>query len=230
MGKRGPKAVDIGLLLGWEREYMMAFSHLRDGRYFVEPPSHETLDTAKADARIKTLKRLPPEGITDVRRPPAISETTYDDYVKRKRSEEIMKIQQMRPEEIAEQSQRREIWNDLVRAMTKKGIRRVCRRWVKLPDLNPARAFAPHYIQEYASEFLKIKRSPQFPRANYTDDSRLRYLARGMAGVMARVSPMTGIERLRNMKHARGGPLWNRVTRQCECWHCQIEREKGKTT
>jgi hypothetical protein len=64
------------------------------------------------------------------------------------------------------------------------------------------------------------------------------YLARGMAGVLCGVSPMTGIERLRNMKHDRNGPLW--VTREgkralpegeqrCGCWRCNIERSSNLT-
>jgi hypothetical protein len=53
------------------------------------------------------------------------------------------------------------------------------------------------------------------------------YLARGMAGVMADVSPMTGIERLRNMKHRRGGPFWSQREQRCGCWRCVGREVEG---
>jgi hypothetical protein len=57
----------------------------------------------------------------------------------------------------------------------------------------------------------------------------LEYLARGMAGIMANVSPMTAIERLRNMKHTEGGPLWKEEPNErkyCNCWRCGIDRSR----
>jgi hypothetical protein len=75
-----------------------------------------------------------------------------------------------------------------------------------------------------------LKRNTRFPRSAYGDDSRIEYLARGMAGVLAGKSPMTGVERLRNMKHTRGGPLWVTVEgnyvlpekeQYCGCWRCR---------
>jgi len=92
-----------------------------------------------------------------------------------------------------------------------------------------------------AAQFLSMKQNQRFPRSNYADDSRLEYLARGMAGAVLGMSPMTAIERLRNMKHTLGGPLW--VTAQgnyalpsddqyCGCWRCSIEQSNrvGKIT
>ena len=89
-----------------------------------------------------------------------------------------------------------------------------------------------------AAAFLSMKKNARFPRSTYADDARVDYLARGMAGVLCGVSPMTGIERLRNMKHDLNGPLW--VTREgndalpkgerrCGCWRCNIERSSKLT-
>src|SRR5205823_5138617 len=62
-----------------------------------------------------------------------------------------------------------------------------------------------------------------------------------MAGAILGVSPMTALERLRNMKHTSGGPLWV-ISQQsyalppaeqyCGCWRCSIEKsnEVGKIT
>jgi hypothetical protein len=89
-------------------------------------------------------------------------------------------------------------------------------------------SFPEHVVQNVA-QFLSMKRNKRFPRSTYADAARVDYLSRGMAGVLVGVSPMTAIERLRNMKHAAGGPLW--VSRQgncvlpeneqhCGCWRC----------
>ncbi|HMK31130.1 MAG TPA: hypothetical protein VK473_15715 [Terriglobales bacterium] len=48
------------------------------------------------------------------------------------------------------------------------------------------------------------------------------YLARGMSGVMVGVSPMTAIERLRNMKHGPNGPMWSEIDKKCSCWRCSL--------
>ena len=69
-----------------------------------------------------------------------------------------------------------------------------------------------------------MKRNRRFPRSSYADESRLEYLARGMAGVMMEVSPMTAMERLRNMKHTVGAPMWNETEKWCGCWRCRLQR------
>jgi len=88
----------------------------------------------------------------------------------------------------------------------------------------------PGHVLENAAQFLSMKCNKRFPRSKYSHDARIDYFARGMAGVLAGRSAMTGIERLRNMKHGPGGPLW--VTREanyllpegqqyCGCWRCR---------
>ena len=78
-----------------------------------------------------------------------------------------------------------------------------------------------------------MKKNKRFPKSPYGDDSRLEFLARGMAGVIVDLSPMTGVERLRNMKHGPVGPFW--VEREgsrelplnqqhCDCWRCGLRR------
>jgi hypothetical protein len=56
-----------------------------------------------------------------------------------------------------------------------------------------------------------------------------------MAGIMCGVSPMTGIERLRNMKHKPGGPFWETQIanfdlpsneQYCRCWRCSLEKSE----
>ena len=107
-------------------------------------------------------------------------------------------------------------------------LRKPCGRWAQLPDVRRERMtrYAKRVL-EHAATFVFMKRNPRFPRSNYAEDARLEYLARGMAGIIIGLSPMTAIERLRNMKHDSSGPLW-RVepggAQYCACWRCSIMR------
>jgi len=93
--------------------------------------------------------------------------------------------------------------------------------------------FADH-VQANMEEFRRMKTDKRYPGPD-ADDSRLDYLARGMAGIMVGASPITAIHRLRLMKHEPGGPLWvekeswvdmngkhNEVAAHCGCWRCRL--------
>jgi hypothetical protein len=78
----------------------------------------------------------------------------------------------------------------------------------------------PDHVVANAGQFLSMKQNKRFPTSAYGDNVRVEYLARGMAGVMVGISPMTAIERLRNMNHGAGGPLWDENEQHCRCWRC----------
>lgn len=91
----------------------------------------------------------------------------------------------------------------------------------------------PSHILAKEEQFFRMKRNKRFPRSDYADNSRLEYLASGMAGAMVSLSPMTAIERLRNMRHGAGGPFWKEreewtngkfVEAHCTCWWCTLEQ------
>lgn len=97
----------------------------------------------------------------------------------------------------------------------------------------------PRHIARNAAAFLSMKKNARFPKSNYSDDARVNYLARGMAGVMCGKSPMTGIEKLRNMKHDKNGPLWTRregnrelpeIEQHCDCWRCNIQTSSNRAS
>jgi len=149
---------------------------------------------------------------------------------------------ELKPPSIEARAARRKIWVDLVGANTYAALRKACGRWARLPDVRRAGMTSfPKHVLENAAQFLSMKENKRFPRSDYGDDARLEYLARGMAGVLCGVKAMTGIERLRNMKHDRNGPLWamrqgNYVLpdkeQYCRCWRCSIQRTNvvsGKT-
>jgi len=110
------------------------------------------------------------------------------------------------------------LWDALIRARTPEAVRRVCKRWEKWLHPGSGLRVYPQRLAKHAREFLKIMRNDRYPRSPRpsSDEKRLDFFARGMAGVDVGISPLTAIDRLRKMKH----------TRTCECWRCYWKRMK----
>lgn len=238
MGKRGPKPTEIGILTFWEFEFYKAFHSLRDGTPLpIRRKSAVDLPAAEIRRFIERLKQMNPEAYwlttrrvalelgekLDLRKPP----TSMDRFwAAQERKQEIFWLERgLHPPKIEAQIKRRKIWNDLVRASTYSAVRRSCGRWARLPDVRRAgmTPFAGHVVQN-AAQFLLMKKNKRFPRSEYSDNARLEYLARGMAGILEGVSPMTAIERLRNMKHGPQGALWRPDDGRCGCWRCSLRQ------
>lgn len=247
MGKRGPKPVDLGKLSLWEFEFYKAFHLLREG--FPLPSKYASpigLTKAEVSGFLVQLKAMSPQRYwlaagktavelgerTNLQRPPTPTDLMC---AEQQRDGEIRWLQhELRPPSIEARAVRRKIWVDLIRSNTYATLHKVCGRWARLPDVRRAGMTCfPKHVLENAPQFLFMKKNERFPRSDYGDDSRLEYFARGMAGVLCGVKAMTGIERLRNMKHDLNGALW--MTRQgdyvlpereryCGCWRCSIRR------
>lgn len=252
MGKRGPKPPNFGLLTFWEFEFHKALRLLRDGtplpRKYATPMGLSPAELRMFNAQLKrmsaqqywlTARRVAVEmgEAMNLKRPPSRIDLLW---AEQEREQEVHELERtLKPPSIEAQARRRTIWNDLVRATTYAALRKVCGRWAQLPDVRRKGLTPfPQHVRENAGSFLSMKGNKRFPRSTYGDDARLEYLARGMAGVLCGVSPMTGIERLRNMKHERGGPLWiicegNHVLPEtdqyCGCWRCSIKRTNKLT-
>jgi len=252
MGLRGPKPVAIGLLTTWEFEFYKAFHSLR---YGISLPARSSPPTGLTRQELRSfigqLKQMTPEHYwlttqrltakvghpVNLSRPPSTMDRWW---AERQKEEEIRSLRmELNPPGIEALDRRRKIWDDLVKADSFAALRKACGRWARLPDVRLAGTTSfPKHIMENAAQFLSLKRNLRFPRSTYGDDSRIVYLARGMAGVLVGKSPMTGVERLRNMKHDRNGPLW--VTREgnrtlpegeqrCGCWRCSIDNSNKVT-
>jgi hypothetical protein len=242
MGKRGPQPVDMRLLNWWESAFHRAFRSLRDGMG-VKPLPPSGLTKHELRSFIAQLKGMTPEHywLTTKRlaaemgnrvslpRPPVEMDRTW---AEQQRDDDVRSLRrELNPPDIEAQERRRKIWDDLVKADSFAALRKSCGRWAQLPDVRRAGTTSfPKHIMEDAAQFLALKRNARFPRSRYGDDSRIDYLARGMAGVLVGKSPITGVERLRNMKHTQGGPLWvtqegNRALPEdqqyCGCWRCR---------
>jgi hypothetical protein len=237
VGRRGPKPTEIGLLSTWEFEFYKAFHLLRDGRQLPSKYESPPLALSPAEMRrfIQQLKTMTPEDYwlttnrvavelgerLNLRKPPTFVDRLW---AEQQRNDEIFWLEHaLKPATIQAWKKRRKIWTDLLRATTYASLRKACGRWARLPDIRALgmTPFPEHVLQNVA-QFFAMKQNKRFPTSNYGDDARLEYLARGMAGVLAGISPMTGIERLRNMNHGVGGPMWEENGQYCKCWRCRL--------
>lgn len=102
----------------------------------------------------------------------------------------------------AEQS----LWEALKCARTARQVRSICRHSQLGSRLGG--------LYEHAEEFLNaLKKDSRYPRkARTKDDQRLLHCARIMAGISCRVSPVTAVDKLRKLKHAK--------VRNCHCAAC----------
>jgi hypothetical protein len=190
----------------------------------LDPPSFDELSTTVERARAKR------EWVEKQRR-------SRLEFAELERKSQIAELeQQMEPRKIHARSERRKTWETLVRARSLPALKQACEEWKRwivlstrfqkqLPDgrIQVAAFPGPDYVLANAKAFFQMKGpKTRFPKSPYADESRLEYLARGMAGVLMRISPQTAIERLRNMKHDPRGPMWNDTTKCCGCWRCNL--------
>jgi hypothetical protein len=246
--KRGPKPVDMGRLTRWELEFNKALRYLRDGIFapVTNSPIPSGLSRAELRSFVGLLRQMTPEHYLlttrhltkemghSVKLEPR-PKTWERWWAEQHKADEIRWLEQeLNPITVRDLDRRRRIWTSLVEADSPNALRAACEQWAQLPDVRKmGMSLFPNHVGANAEQFLSMKSNVRFPRSAYGDDSRLEYLARGMAGVLCGVSPMTGIERLRNMKHERGGPFWEiqiaerelPVSEQyCRCWRCSLEK------
>ena len=248
MAKPGRKPVDLGMLNVWEFEWYKAFHLLRDGSQLPRDPAIETVNRRVALRELDWWKKASPQQILgDMRpgNPPPFTEyaTTAErvrakqqwlkrewahlkEWAELERQGEIADLErQLKPRKIHALAERRRIWKALVEARTESALKQACEQWNALADVRVAGMTPfPDHVETNAKECLRMKRDSRFPHSTYSDESRLEFLARGMAGVMVGVSPMTAEARLRNMKHTPGGPLWDAQQKICRCWRCENAR------
>jgi hypothetical protein len=232
----------------WEFEWYKALHLLRDGAQLPRNPMFESLNRRVSADLLKWWKQASPGQILGDMRPgtpPPFTEyatsaervrakqewlkrewTHLKQWAELERQSQIANLEwQLKPKQIHALAGRREMWKALVQARTEPAVISACREWKALADVRAMGMTPfPDHVAVNGKEFLRMKENRRFPRSTYADDSRLEFLARGMAGVMVGVSPMTAEERLRNMKHTSGGPLWSDKEKLCKCWRCENAR------
>ena len=245
--RRGRKPVDMRLLNMWEFEWYKALHLLRDGVQLPPDPTSVIVNQREARALLQWWKKVSIKEIVGEMRPgtpPPFDDLPENERAKAKirwemrewtwlkkfaeaeRKSEITSLERgLKPRQIPAITERRKIWDALIHAHTVSAIEDACDKWSHLTDVRSLgfACFTDHILAN-ATKFFQIKQDPRFPLSAYADETRLEHLARGMAGVMVGVSPVTANERLRNMKHEKGGPFWNKAEEYCGCWRCRLRR------
>jgi hypothetical protein len=254
MAKRGRKALDVRYLTFWEQQWHQAFHHLREGRTMPSHASWWRIgDLERGDLknRLKEVERMSAEEYWNdfLRRQPLLNDREIPfaanaHQAQRMKADEIHSLtNRLVPKKIRARQSRADIWKAIWIARSVPALVEACGRWKRLgakaeralrvneePEVDQSdytMSNFPVLLLEHAKQFLEMKRNARFPLSennSRSDDSRLDYLARGMAGIMIGCSPITAIERLRNMKHGPGGPCWIKKARACNCWRCAQKR------
>src|SRR5215470_4565495 len=148
MGTRGPKPVNLKLLSLWEFEFFKAFHLLKDGVPLpVKPLPPSGLSKADLRVFIDQLKRMSPEEYwftsrhiaaasgerINLARPPHSVDRWWAEQEKETEIDSLKRLLNPRP--LQEQLSRRKIWDDLIQADSFSGLKKVCGRWARLPDV-----------------------------------------------------------------------------------------------
>lgn len=118
------------------------------------------------------------------------------------------------------------LWKALKRAKSAAQVRRICRRskdWLKWEWKGKgfylrSPSACPKALHDHAAAFCRAKQDHRYPVSNRpsSDDKRIEYLARVMAGLslVQPIAPSTAVDLLRKMKHEKN----------CPCWRCVVRR------
>jgi len=229
----GRKPIDFRHLDLWDAEWYLAFCRLREGgelplrtnQWWTRRQLGFSIPERLALLKSMTLEEywaylLLSEGHPPDPAPPPLAPNR--EQAEKLRAGEIAALTRWaEPAVIKNRQKGFEIWEALWKARNRSAVENACRRW---SAFGTDQVFPTHLLTK-EKQFLEMKREARFPRSEFADDARLTYLSAGMAGALAGISSKTAIHRLRTMKHAPGGPLWNENARRCECWRCDRDRE-----
>ena len=240
---RGRKRLNIQDLSFWEQEWLKSLQLLRDGW------GHGSVDPAEARLSRLSLtqmeelldefeRQVPEQRVAEKEHGRRLPPRKRKEWIFREGLEmgqDIAPLRRARLRKRFEIAERCEIWKALWNARTYRQLFSACERWDKLPEirgrnLKTGRSYEsglgifPDLVRKNASRFLSLRRDSRFPKSSWAnDDSRLSFIAQGMAGVMIGISPRTAIHRLRTLKHGPGGKLWDENKKRCICTRCTTE-------
>jgi hypothetical protein len=234
----GPKPPDLDSLLFYELAWTRVFLGLRDG----SPATEEQVPGGDGSGMLVKFSGQDEEKLLILRsgKKPlqlrVLKEVATDDKWRGRVQKEEgefealitgQKVERVRyPGMPAE----RNLWEALKRARSAAQVRRICRRskhWLKWEWKGKrggkrwyirSPSACPEALSDHAEEFCRAKGNSRYPRSkrSSSDDRRIEYLARVMAGLslVKPIAPATAVDLLRKMKHGR----------RCACWHCQVRR------
>jgi hypothetical protein len=167
MGLRGPKETDLGLLAWLEWDYTSTLGGIRFGTERTQevwPPMPKLPEPTKSESW---------------------NRASVEKYRKSLMIAKEIKIQYKRKRAL---SPKLAVWELLTKARTLKQVRQAYEQ---------AGYWKPRLtiLRDHPEGFLAAKRGPRYPRSNRptSDEKRIRYLARSMAGIHMGLSPATSI-------------------------------------
>jgi hypothetical protein len=187
MGLRGPKPVDLGRLMDEAGHWATLFYALRDGQR-PEVVGIETKDRTIGRGELLLL----------------LARSATSPKAKAAREEMLRKIRNKDWNWVVSSPVMAapEIWKRLKRARSAKDIQevsRAIRRWASeyMPGEDWATRF-PDALASQADKVLSAKRLPNYPKTNRarSDDKRIEFFSKVLAGLMLGIAPITAIKRL----------------------------------
>ena len=238
----GRKPLDMRELSFWEWEWSKSLQLLRDGSSCGSDDAIEARLSLLTPTEVEHLldefkKRTPEHRVAEKEHGRRLPDGNRANWIVKEGLEiehEIAPLLRARLRKRFESAERREVWKALRNARTYGQLLSACERWDKLPEIrgrNPQTGrlyesglgIFPDRVRKNASKFLSLTRDSRFPKSTWAnDDSRLSFIAHGMAGVMVGISPRTAIHRLRILKHGPDGKLWDENKKRCTCTRCNI--------
>jgi hypothetical protein len=195
----------IATLLWWESRWRHTFEALRAGwprpsQGWALPDGQLPLPDYRVtkDRLVEFLRKL----ILQAEQGPRPKHVTTPEEIRqhRKRSRKKLANKQIEVWDPPGHPAEPDIWERLKRATKPQQVRRVCsqsRHW-----LNPKRSELGRILYKHADQFLEAKADPAYPRSERgsSENKRIQFLARAMAGVSVGMSPATGVDLLRKAK------------------------------
>lgn len=221
----GPKPADLNELLFYERAWTNVFRGLRDGSpeteeeilggrgvaIFVKQSSQDREKLFVFRSGEKPLKRSTNKALSASQEWRAIVRKEEKEFEKLETGQKVARV---RHRAIPGEPR---LWEALKRAHNAAELRRICRRskhWLKWEWSGEiegrhwyqrAPSACPKALYDHAQEFCQAKRDERYPASDRpsSDDKRIEYLARVMAGLSLPnpIRAATAVGLLRKMKH-----------------------------
>jgi len=195
----------IATLLWWESRWRHTFEGLRVGwprpsEGWALPDGELRLPDYRVskDRLFEFLRKL----IIKVEHGPRPKHVTTPEEIRqwRKRSRKKLAKKQIELWDSPGHPAEPDTWERLKRATKPEQVRTICsqsRHW-----LNPKRSELGQVLDKHTKQFLEAKADPAYPRSKRgsSDEKRIQFLARAMAGISLGLSPVTGVDLLRKAK------------------------------
>jgi hypothetical protein len=191
MAKRGPKPVDMAILRGVAGRWAYFLFALRDGIdgavFHVEWGPEQRWVLGDKKATVRSPRQIKKASILH-------ADTAWQELVRRLKSDEFHVVEPV--------PHHTEVWNQLKTARSVGAVRSVAsemRVWVDRcrPPISGAAIF-PQVVASHSKELLEARELPSYPRSNRpsSDDKRVEFFAKVLAGLELGIAPATAIKGL----------------------------------